>query len=354
MADLFDNPLGTRGFEFIEYTGDATQLAKLFSEFGFTKVAHHKSRDILLYRQGNITLLLNAEQGGRAAAFRDKHKGGASAMGFRVADARFAYKEALKRGARAITGAGGAFDTAGVPAIESVDGAVIYLVDNDDIYGQDFEFISPLPDTFGVGLTHIDHLTHNLRKGNMAVWGKFYEDVFGFREIRYFNIEGKLTGLISRAMTSPCGRIRIPLNEGTDAKSQINEFLERFNGEGIQHVAFETGDIVTTVKKMKALGVAFQDTPDTYYEALDTRVPGHGEDIPRLRDLRILMDGAPTKGQGILLQIFTVDEIGPVFFELIQRKGNEGFGEGNFKALFDSIELDQIRRGYLRDTATGL
>jgi 4-hydroxyphenylpyruvate dioxygenase len=344
MADLFENPLGTDGFEFVEYSGDTAHLEKLFTDFGFTAVAKHKNYDIVLYKQGNINFILNNEKNGQADDFRAEHNAGANAMAFRVKDVSFAYEEALKRGAESAEGYYSA------PAIKGVGGTLIYLIDNDEIYESEFDFIDNAGSTEGVGLTYIDHLTHNLYRGNMDVMAKFYEDVFNFREIRYFDIEGKLTGLKSRAMTSPCGRIRIPLNESSDDKSQIEEFLQRFNGEGIQHIALATDDIYSTVDMMKANDVPFQDTPDTYYEKIDERVEGHGENIEELRSRRILLDGAPTEGQGILLQIFTQDEIGPVFFEIIQRKGNEGFGEGNFQALFESIELDQVRRGVLEDT----
>ncbi|MCM2343653.1 MAG: 4-hydroxyphenylpyruvate dioxygenase [Alphaproteobacteria bacterium] len=349
MADLFENPLGTDGFEFVEYTGEPDKLDQLFRDFGFTPVAKHKKRDVVLYRQGGVNFLLNRETSGQAAAFQKIHTSGASAMGFRVKDAPKAYQDALKRGAEDAGNHGGSMGPA-VPAIKGIGGCLIYFVDGPEKYMSDFE---PLPgvdqNPKGVGFTYIDHLTHNLHRGNMDVWGKFYEDIFNFREIRYFDIEGKLTGLKSRAMTSPCGKIRIPLNESSDDKSQIAEFLKRYNGEGIQHIALGTNDIYKTVEMMAAQGVPFQKTPDTYYELLDKRVPGHGEDVDRLKSLQILMDGAPTEGQGLLLQIFTKDAIGPIFFEIIQRKGNEGFGEGNFKALFESIELDQIRRGVLKD-----
>lgn len=349
MADLFENPLGTDGFEFVEYTGEPQKLDKLFRDFGFTPVAKHKKRDVVLYRQGGVNFLLNRETSGQAAAFQKIHTSGASAMGFRVKDASRAYKEALKRGAEDAGNHGGSMGPA-VPAIKGIGGCLIYFVDSPEKYMADFETL-PGADSRpkGVGFTYIDHLTHNVHRGNMDVWARFYEDIFNFREIRYFDIEGKLTGLKSRAMTSPCGKIRIPLNESSDDKSQIAEFLKRYNGEGIQHIALGTNDIYKTVEMMAAQGVPFQKTPDTYYELLDKRVPGHGEDIARLKALQILMDGAPTEGQGLLLQIFTKDAIGPIFFEIIQRKGNEGFGEGNFKALFESIELDQIRRGVLKD-----
>ncbi len=349
MADLFENPLGTDGFAFVEYTGEPEALDKLFRDFGFTPIAKHKKRDVILYRQGGVNFLLNRETSGQAAAFQKVHTTGASAMGFKVKDANKAYKDALKRGAEDAGNHGGSMGPS-VPAIKGIGGCLIYFIDNQNIYAEDF---TPLPgvdqNPKGVGFTYIDHLTHNVIRGNMDKWAKFYEDIFNFREIRYFDIEGKLTGLKSKAMTSPCGKIRIPLNESSDDKSQIAEFLKRYNGEGIQHIALGTNDIYKTVELMSAQGVPFQKTPDTYYELLDKRVPGHGENVARLKELQILMDGAPTEGQGLLLQIFTKDAIGPIFFEIIQRKGNEGFGEGNFKALFESIELDQIRRGVLKD-----
>ena len=349
MADLFENPLGTDGFAFVEYTGQPEKLEKLFRSFGFSPVARHKRRHVVLYRQGGVNFLLNHETAGQPGEFQAIHTSGASAMGFRVKNAQQAYKDALKRGAESAEGHGGSMDE-DIPAIKGIGGSLIYFVDHDDLFETDFE---PLPGMdqhpHGVGLTYIDHLTHNVYRGNMAVWAKFYEDIFNFREIRYFDIEGKLTGLKSKAMTSPCGKIRIPLNESSDDKSQIAEFLERYNGEGIQHIALGTNDIYATVAMLRDMGMPFQTTPETYYELLDKRIPGHGEDVKRLKEMSILMDGAPTEGQGLLLQIFTRDAIGPVFFEIIQRKGNEGFGEGNFKALFESIELDQIRRGVLKD-----
>jgi 4-hydroxyphenylpyruvate dioxygenase len=239
-----------------------------------------------------------------------------------------------------------------IPAIEGIGGSLIYLVDR---YGEhsiyDVDFV-PIPgadaQAKGMGLVCVDHLTHNVHQGRMTQWASFYEKLFNFREIRYFDIEGKLTGLRSKAMTSPCGKIRIPINESADDKSQIAEYLEAYHGEGIQHIALGTSDIYASVAALRRRGVPFQTVPDTYYEAVDARLPGHGEDLKRLAEERILIDGAPTKGGGLLLQIFTQTVIGPIFFEIIERKGNEGFGEGNFQALFESIELDQIRRGVLK------
>jgi 4-hydroxyphenylpyruvate dioxygenase len=317
-------------------------------------VAQHRSKNVLRFKQGDINFILNMEPQGQPADFRRAHGPSANAMAFRVKDSRVAFQEALKRGAKAKDMALGPMEL-DIPCIEGIGGAYVYLVDRygaQTIYDVDFRPIEGADEARNaVGLTYLDHLTHNLFRGNMNQWADYYERIFNFREIRYFDIEGKLTGLFSKAMTSPCGKIRIPLNESRDDKSQIEEFLNVYRGEGIQHIALGTNDIYRTVEQLRARGVAFQDTPDTYYEAIDARVPGHGEDIARLRKDRILIDGAPTEGQGLLLQIFTQNAIGPIFFEIIQRKGNEGFGEGNFQALFESIELDQIRRGVLKETA---
>jgi 4-hydroxyphenylpyruvate dioxygenase len=355
MADLFDNPLGTDGFEFVEFTtADPAGMAALFETLGFTAIARHRSKTVVRYRQGDINFLLNMEPSGQPAAFRNRHGPSANAMAFRVKDARHAFEEALKRGATPVYGPVGPMEL-NIPAIEGIGGANLYLVDRygaQEIYDVDFIPIAGADEAGrSVGLNTLDHLTHNLFRGNMDQWAAYYEGIFGFREIRYFDIEGKLTGLVSKAMTSPCGKIRIPLNESRDDQSQIEEFLRHYNGEGIQHIALATPDIYATVEALRARGVPFQDTPDAYYNAIQSRLPGHGEDLARLKRNRILIDGAPTEGQGVLLQIFTTNAIGPIFFEIIQRKGNDGFGEGNFKALFESIEADQIARGVIRENA---
>jgi 4-hydroxyphenylpyruvate dioxygenase len=351
--DLLDNPLGTDGFEFVEFTGpDPQAIARQFTAMGFTAVAKHRSKNVVRYRQGDINFILNMEPRGPAAQFRAAHGPSANAMAFRVRDAGKALKLALERGAKEVQGPVGPMEL-NIPAIEGIGGSYLYLVDRygaREIYEIDFvpiEGAEALVEANSVGLTYLDHLTHNVARGNMSTWADFYERVFNFRQIRYFDIEGKVTGLFSKAMTSPCGKIRIPLNESQDDKSQIEEFLHTYRGEGIQHLALGTGDIYSTVQRMRKRGMRFQDTVDTYFDGIDARVPGHGESVERLRENRILIDGAPTEGQGLLLQIFTENAIGPIFFEIIQRKGNEGFGEGNFKALFESLELDQIRRGVL-------
>ena len=353
LGDLWDNPLGTDGFEFVEYsTPDPAAMATLFGKLGFKAVAKHRSKAVTLFRQGDINFILNDEPDSHAARFADVHGPCACAMALRVADAGKAYEHALSQGVQGVPSQTGPMEL-NIPSIEGIGGALVYLVDrygDGDIYEIDFRPIDgadPRPE--GYGLATIDHMTHNVYRGNMERWAGYYEKLFNFREVRFFDIEGKLTGLKSKAMTSPCGKIRIPINESTDNKSQIVEFLEQYNGEGIQHVALGTDDIFATVEAMRDGGVVFMDTPDSYFAGIDARLPGHGEDVARLHRDKILIDGAPADDQGLLLQIFTDTVIGPIFFEIIQRKGNEGFGEGNFQALFDSIEADQISRGVLTD-----
>ena len=349
MADINENPMGTDGFEFVEYAApDPTRLRELFRKLGFPVVGRHRSKDVTLHQQGDIHFIVNAEPESFAQRFARDHGPCACAMAFRVRDAGRALKRAIDLGAEAVNTPVGPMEL-NIPAIRGIGGSLIYLVDrygSQTIYDVDFEPVAAEP-TVSAGLTYVDHLTHNVHRGNMDEWSGFYERLFNFREIRYFDIEGQRTGLLSRAMTSPCGKIRIPINESQDDKSQIEEYLREYGGEGIQHIALGTDDIYATVDELRKSGIPFQDTPDTYYENVDARVAGHGEDVEALRQRRILIDGAPTKDQGLLLQIFTDTVIGPIFFEIIQRKGNEGFGEGNFKALFESIEQDQIRRGVI-------
>ena len=351
MSDA--NPMGTDGFEFIEFTGpDVPYLEALFTRLGFSAVARHRSKAVTLWRQGDINFLINAEPESFAQAFAKLHGPSACAMAFRVADAAEAYRRAIALGAKPVTGKVGPMEL-NIPAIEGIGGSLLYFVDRygarGNIYDVDFRWIGERdPHPAGAGLTVIDHLTHNVHRGRMDVWWQFYAKLFNFKEIRYFDIEGKLTGLKSRALTSPCGLIRIPINESSDDRSQIEEFLRAYQGEGIQHVALGATNIHASVEAMRDAGVAFLDTPDTYYELLPDRLPGSEQGLERLRRNRILMDGAPTPEGGRLLQIFTGNVIGPIFFELIQRQGDQGFGEGNFRALFESIELDQIRRGVLK------
>jgi 4-hydroxyphenylpyruvate dioxygenase len=367
----WDNPMGTDGFEFIEFAApDPAGLGRLFETMGFTAVARHRHKDVTLYRQGGVNFIINAETDSFAQRFARLHGPSICAIAFRVQDAGLAYKRALELGAWGFDNKAGPMEL-NIPAIKGIGDSLIYFVDrwqgkggakagaigNISIYDVDFVPVldaqgQPVdPNPVGHGLTEIDHLTHNVFRGRMKEWSEFYERFFNFREVRYFDIEGKLTGLKSKAMTSPCGKIRIPINESSDDKSQIAEYLDLYHGEGIQHVALGTTDIYGTVEGMKRTGVQFQDTIDTYFDLIDKRLPQHGENVAELKRLRILIDGATHLGADneLLLQIFTKEVIGPIFFELIQRKGNEGFGEGNFKALFESIELDQIRRGVLKD-----
>ncbi len=345
--------MGTDGFEFVEYAApDPVALGRVFERLGFTAVARHRSKDVTLYRQGDINYVLNAEPDSFAQSFARVHGPSICAMGFRVRDAAAAYERARELSAWGVPPHVGPMEL-NIPAIKGIGDSLIYLVDRygdrGTIYDVDFVPLAGAEQRpRGAGLTQIDHLTHNVHRGRMAEWAEFYERLFGFREVRHFEIEGQVTGLRSKAMTSPCGKIRIPINESADDSSQIAEYLSAYRGEGIQHVALATGDVHASVEELRLLGTTFLDTPDTYYERVDARVPGHEESLPRLRANRILIDGAPAQGNGLLLQIFTETVIGPIFFEIIQRKGNEGFGEGNFQALFESIEADQMRRGVLR------
>ena len=345
----FENPMGINGFEFVEFAapqGQADAMRSYLQQLGFTAVAQHKSRNITLYRQGTINFLLNEEPGSFASAFAAEH--GPSACGFAI---RFrkptaeVLQHVLGNGGKQID-AEGAVDTL---RIKGIGDCMLYLVDDgrSDLYADFLPLQGVDQNPKGFGLTFIDHLTHNLFLGNMAKWSEYYEKLFNFREIRYFDIKGAKTGLLSKAMTAPDGIVRIPLNESSDEKSQINEYLRAYKGEGIQHIALFTDDIYSSVEKLREAGVAFLDTPDAYFDVIDQRVPNHGEDVDRLRRNAILIDADLETKQRKLLQIFTQNAFGPIFFEIIQRKGNEGFGEGNFQALFESIERDQIKRGVL-------
>jgi len=355
MSDLFKNPMGLMGFEFVEFASPTPGvLEPAFEAMGFTKVAVHRSKDVALYRQGGINFIINNEPNSVASYFAAEHGPSACGMGFRVKNSHQAYAYALEHGAQPVEIATGPMELR-LPAIKGIGGAPLYLIDRFDegksIYDIDFEFIEGIDrHPQGAGLKIIDHLTHNVYRGRMAYWAGFYEKLFNFREIRYFDISGEYTGLTSKAMTAPDGMIRIPLNEESkQGGGQIEEFLMQFNGEGIQHIALLTDDLVSTLDQLKMAGVPFTPAPpDTYYEMLEERLPGHGENVAELKTRGILLDGS-TKGgpKRLLLQIFSQPVFGPVFFEFIQRKGDEGFGEGNFKALFESMERDQIRRGAL-------
>lgn len=341
----YENPLKTDGFAFVEFvTKDKNTVEGYFKNLGLVQVGQGKKHDVSLFEQDQIRFFINLCSDAATQDFYTKHKNSPCSMGFYVEDPDFALTEAVKRGAKAVTENKDSI-WHGIPAIYGIGGSVIYFVTRTDDYLNRFNLTTM--NTSGFGLGYIDHLTHNVYRGNMVTWADFYSNIFGFREIRYFDIDGKVTGLFSKAMTSACGKIKIPLNESKDDKSQIEEFLKDFNGEGIQHIALTSKDIYTSIRQIGSTGIKLMNTPDTYYELIESRLPNHGEDVAKMKSLGILIDGTTTPKRKLLLQIFTQNLLGPSFFEIIQRKGDDGFGEGNFKALFDSIELDQVRRGVL-------
>ena len=366
MADLFDNPMGLMGFEFVEFASPTAGLLEpIFERMGFSLVAKHRSKDVVLYRQGEINFIVNREPKSVAGYFAAEHGPSACGMAFRVKDSHHAYKRALELGAQPIELHPGPMEL-NLPAIKGIGGAPLYLIDRFDdgisdgksIYDIDFDFVEGVDKhPVGHGLKLIDHLTHNVYRGRMAFWADFYTKLFNFREIRFFDIQGEYTGLTSKALTAPDGKIRIPLNEESrQGGGQIEEYLMKFNGEGIQHIAMICDDLLATVDSLTLAGVPLMTAPsDSYYEMLDGRLPGHGQSVAELQTRGILMDGTTDATEGasikgtprLLLQIFSQTQLGPVFFEFIQRKGDEGFGEGNFKALFESLERDQIKRGAL-------
>lgn len=345
-----NNPCGLDGFAFLEFSGpEKKRLHQQFTDMGFQAVAHHKNQDITLFQQGEIQFIVNAATNCQAEDHAQTHGAGACAMGFKVKNAKAAFEYAIKHGAAAFEDCTHAHH--GLLGIQAIGGSVIYFVDDQhQPFSADWEH-QPNKKVEGNGLIMIDHLTHNVFRGNMDKWAQFYESIFNFQEIRYFNIKGKMTGLLSRALGSPCGKIKIPLNESKDDLSQIEEFLHEYKGEGIQHIALTTNNIYHTVHTLREQGVKFLDVPDTYYEMLHERLPWHQEPVNQLQEEKILIDGESDPKHGLLLQIFTENIFGPVFFEIIQRKGNQGFGEGNFQALFEAIERDQIKRGTLKETS---
>ena len=355
QVTTFENPLGIDGFEFVEFAapdGQGEMLHDYFRRMGFTAVLQHKTRQITVYRQGGVNFLVNEDPDSFAADFAKAH--GPCATGFAIR-----FREAADKVCQTVLGNGGeaiehkaATKAVDAPVVKGIGDCMLYLVDKygdkGSVYDADFLPVQGADQNpKGFGLTFIDHLTHNVFLGNMQTWSDYYEKLFNFREIRYFDIKGAKTGLLSKAMTAPDGVVRIPLNESSDEKSQINEYLRDYKGEGIQHIALFTDDIYASIEQMREAGIEFLDTPDTYFDVIDQRVPNHGEDVPRLARNKILIDADAETKQRLLLQIFTQNAFGPIFFEIIQRKGNEGFGEGNFQALFESIERDQMKRGVL-------
>ncbi|MGQ3889059.1 4-hydroxyphenylpyruvate dioxygenase [Legionella sp. CNM-1927-20] len=346
-----ENPCGLDGFAFLEFSApDASSLHRQFTQMGFHAIAKHRYQDITLYQQGNIKFIVNNSADSQAEEHAKNHGAGACAMGFQVKNVNEVYEYVIANGATPFQDCQHADHD--LLAIQAIGGSVIYFIDEThQPFAQQWESLSTDNQVIeDCGLTAIDHLTHNVFRGNMDKWAHFYESIFNFKEIRFFNIEGQMTGLVSRALASPCGKIKIPLNESKDDKSQIEEFLHDYRGEGIQHIALNTDNIYRSVNALRKRGVNFLDVPDTYYEMVEARIPWHQEPIAQLQQERILIDGEVDPKQGLLLQIFTENVFGPVFFEIIQRQGNQGFGEGNFKALFEAIERDQIRRGTLQPT----
>ncbi|RME61866.1 MAG: 4-hydroxyphenylpyruvate dioxygenase, partial [Alphaproteobacteria bacterium] len=344
MADLLENPMGLDGFEFVEFTAPSRGLIEdAFEKIGFARVARHRSKDVDLWRQGGINFIVNYEPKSHAWFYAREHGPSTCGMAFRVRDAKTAYALAIEKGAQPMDVPTGPMELR-LPAIKGIGGALLYLIDRyadgASIYDIDFEYLEGVDrHPQGCGLKVIDHLTHNVYHGRLDYWADYYQRLFNFREIRYFDIKGEYTGLLSRAMIAPDGKIRIPLNEeGAGGKGQIEEFLVRYNGEGIQHIAFACDDLCACWDCLAKRGVPFMAAPPAaYYDMLDERLPGHGEPVDALKARGILLDGSTEKGDPrLLLQIFSETLIGPIFFEFIERKKDEGFGEGNFKALFES------------------
>ena len=350
------NKAGTDGFEFVEFAHpEPGYLEGLFEKMGYVEVAKHKIKDISIYRQGDINYLINREPNSQAAQFVSEHGPCAPAMAWRVVDAKHALKCAVEYGAEEYTGDGKSLD---VPAVYGIGGSLLYFVEtygeDGSCYADEYVWTGEVdPRPVGAGFFYLDHLTHNVQRGNMSTWYDFYATAFNFREIRFFDIKGKQTGLFSRALTSPDGKIRIPINESADENSQIEEYLNEYKGEGIQHIAVASNDIYSSTDVINDNGIEFMPPPpETYYDMSHMRVTDHEEPIEKLAKHGILIDGEGVVDGGVtrvLLQIFSKTVIGPIFFEFIQRKGDDGFGEGNFKALFESIEADQIERGVLKD-----
>ena len=343
------NPIGLDGLDFIEFSGpNITFLQDFCKRLGFSKIAKHKTTQLELWRQGDINFVLNSEPNSFAQEFQKQHGPAACAMGVRVQDAEKAFATAVKRGAKAFEGSVKSKAGWTMPAVYGIGNSLIYFVDKykgNTIYDELFDYTSNERHPKGKGLTLIDHLTNNVPVGEMQKWCDFYENIFNFKEKRYFDIKGKSTGLISKVMRSPCGKFSIPINEPTDSKSQIQEYLDEYKGSGIQHIALLANDICDSVKLLLNDKIEFLDGPPaTYYEMIPERLPGVTEDIKKIQSLNVLVDGDP---EGYLLQIFTKNQVGPIFIEIIQRKNHFGFGEGNFQALFDSIEADQRRRGVI-------
>jgi 4-hydroxyphenylpyruvate dioxygenase len=343
------NPIGLMGVDFIEYSGPEAQFfEKLFKRYAFKEVGTVHGKNIKLYRQGDINYIINCEPQTFATEFAKLHGPCICATGFRVENAEHAFSTAVARGAKAYDGNDHQKGATPFPAIFGIGDSLIYFMDQknqDKLYNEIFAVLPEDKAPVGAGFTAIDHFTNNVPQGEMDKWCEFYTKILNFREARFFDIRGAKTGLLSKVMRSPCGKFSVPINEPTESKSQIQEYLDEYKGSGIQHVALLTNDIVSSLESLKNSEIQFlTPPPHSYYEMLPDRVPSVSEDLPTLEKNAILVDGDE---HGYLLQIFTKNNIGPIFYEVIQRKGHDGFGDGNFQALFDAIERDQKERGYL-------
>jgi 4-hydroxyphenylpyruvate dioxygenase len=340
----WDNPIGIQGFAFLAYGAEQTQdLELLFTKLGMQKTRKHAKRDLFLFEQNKILFLLNAEKTGFAYEFQKSHGPSAYAMGWLVDDAEKAFTLSVERGARPYTGTDSPADVR-IPAVYGIGDSLIYFIDQKNEFFKTYQKIQA-PQVKDKGLLRIDHLTNNVPVGEMQKWCDFYGKIFNFKEVRYFDIKGLKTGLISKVMVSPGYKVMIPINEPSDKKSQIQEYLDVYKGSGIQHIALDTRDIETSVTSLNEAGIPFLDSPPrSYYDMLKGRLPTLKEEPLALEKLSILADGDK---EGYLLQIFTKNQIGPIFYEIIQRENHWGFGDGNFQALFDAIERDQAARGYL-------
>lgn len=340
-----NNPLGLDGIEFTEYaSAEVDYMEKVFLDFGFSKLKRHHQKDITYFNQNDIHFLLNNEQAGFSHEFTKAHGPAVCSMGWRVKDAEYAYKTAIERGAKPAEGN----KDLPYPAIYGIGNSLIYFIDTyggkGNIYDENFVDLDNPVKQADKGFLVIDHMTNNVYKGTMERWSNFYKDVFGFTEVRYFDIKGAQTGLTSYALRAPCGKFCIPINEGNEEKSQIEEYLRDHNGPGVQHIAFLTRNILASLDAMEGSAIKTLDINPEYYDTVFDRVPNVKEDHARIKHHQVLVDGSEND---YLLQIFTKNLFGPIFIEIIQREENFGFGEGNFQALFESIERDQAKRGVL-------
>jgi len=346
------NPLKLCGIEFTEYASpDSDFMEKAFYGFGFSKTKKFKGRDIDYFNQNDIHFLLNREVEGFSKEFAKKHGPAICSMGWRVEDADFAFTEAIKRGAKSAEHAANKLP---YPAIFGIGDSLIYFIDNFKRSGKnkgaiyDTDFIShDQPEIVDdKGFLAVDHLTNNVYQGTMQKWADFYKSVFGFTEVRYFDIKGVKTALVSYALQSPCGQFCIPINEGKgNTDNQIDEYLNEYNGPGVQHLAFITDDLVHSLEQLDRDVIDTLHIVPEYYDEIFDRVPWVKEDKEKIKDYQILVDSQ--ENDSYLLQIFTKNLFGPIFIEMIQRVNDQGFGEGNFSTLFKSIELNQMERGVL-------